>query len=110
MKKSLRIALALAVLTTLPPATSFAADGLWAREHPRRAQVDERLEHQDRRIRREVREGEMTPQQGAALHAEDHQIRQEERQMARQNGGHLTRAEQRALNQQENAVSRQIGR
>jgi hypothetical protein len=30
--------------------------------------------------------------------------------MARQNGGHITRSEQRALNQQENAVSRQIGR
>jgi len=29
--------------------------------------------------------------------------------MAGFNGGHITRAEQRALNQQENAVSRQIG-
>jgi len=30
--------------------------------------------------------------------------------MARQNRGHITRAEQRSLNQQENAVSRKIGR
>jgi len=30
--------------------------------------------------------------------------------MARFNGGHVSRAEQRALNQQENAVSRQIAR
>ena len=30
--------------------------------------------------------------------------------MARQNGGHITRSEQRSLNQQENAVSREIGR
>jgi hypothetical protein len=29
--------------------------------------------------------------------------------MARQNGGHITNSEQRGLNQQENAVSRQIG-
>jgi hypothetical protein len=28
--------------------------------------------------------------------------------MAAQNGGHITKAEQRALNQEENAVSRQI--
>jgi hypothetical protein len=30
--------------------------------------------------------------------------------MAQFNGGHITKAEQRALNQQENAVSRRIGR
>jgi hypothetical protein len=30
--------------------------------------------------------------------------------MARQNGGHITRGEQRLLNRQENAVSREIGR
>jgi hypothetical protein len=30
--------------------------------------------------------------------------------MASQNGGHITKQEQRTLNQQENAVSRQIGR
>jgi hypothetical protein len=29
--------------------------------------------------------------------------------MASQNGGHITRAEQRSLNQQENGVSRRIG-
>jgi len=29
--------------------------------------------------------------------------------MAKLNGGHITPAEQKALNQQENAVSRQIG-
>ena len=30
--------------------------------------------------------------------------------MASQNGSHITRTEQRALNQQENAVSQQIGK
>jgi hypothetical protein len=30
--------------------------------------------------------------------------------MASLDGGHITRADQRALNQQENAISRQIGR
>ncbi len=29
--------------------------------------------------------------------------------MASQNGGHITKSQQRILNQQENAVSRQIG-
>jgi hypothetical protein len=57
-----------------------------------------------------VREGEITRDQAAKLHKEDHQIRQEERAMASQNGGHITRQEQKTLNQQENAVSRQIGK
>jgi hypothetical protein len=82
----------------------------WDREHPRRAEVNGRLENQDRRINQEVREGEITKGQAKQLHAEDHAIRQEERAMAKTNNGHITGAEQKALNQQENQVSRQIGR
>jgi len=37
-------------------------------------------------------------------------IRHEERAMARQNAGHITRQEQKVLNQQENAASREIGK
>jgi hypothetical protein len=81
----------------------------WKAEHPRRAEVNGRLNNQDRRINKEVREGEITKGQAAQLHAEDHTIRNEERFMASQNGGHITKAEQRSLNQQENGVSRQIG-
>ena len=46
----------------------------------------------------------------AGLHKEDRQIRQEERSMANRNGGHITKQEQRTLNQQENGVSKQIGK
>ena len=42
------------------------------------------------------------------LAREDHTIRTEERDMARLDNGHITRADQRSLNQQENAVSEQI--
>ncbi|RUP23861.1 MAG: hypothetical protein EKK45_27730 [Curvibacter sp.] len=82
----------------------------WRETHPRRAEVNARLDRQNARIHHELKSGEITPQQAATLHHEDHQIRREERQMAALNGGHITRAEQRALNQQENAVSRQIGK
>ncbi len=88
----------------------FAGENQWARNHPRREQVNQRLDNQDRRINQERREGEITRGQAAQLHKEDRQIRREERAMASQNGGHITRQEQRTLNQQENAVSRQIGR
>jgi len=82
----------------------------WKQNHPRRAQVNARLNNQNRRINNEVKEGELTRGQAASLHKEDHQIRQEERDMASQNGSHITKQEQATLNQQENAVSRQIGK
>jgi hypothetical protein len=88
--------------------TSFA-DTVWQKEHPRREQVNNRLNNQNRRIRDEVKEGDLTHAQAAQLHKDDRQIRQEERDMASQNGSHITKQEQRTLNQQENAVSKQIG-
>jgi|SRR6185369_545583 len=88
--------------------SSFAADKDWNKDHPRRAQVNKRLANQNKRIHEEVKEGELTKAQAAKLHKEDRQIRKEERIMASQNGGHITKQEQRTLNQQENAVSKQI--
>jgi hypothetical protein len=72
--------------------------------------VNARLANQNSRINHERREGEITARQARALHARDRFIRKEERFVAGQNGGHITRSEQRSLNQQENAVSREIGR
>jgi hypothetical protein len=88
----------------------LAQDGKWAKNHPRRDQVNDRLANQNRRIHQEVKEGEMSKTQAAKLHKEDRQIRQEERDMASQNHGHITKQEQKTLNQQENKVSSQIGK
>lgn len=85
------------------------AETQWEKDHPRRDQVNGRLANQDRRIHNEVKDGQISKAQAAGLHHEDHQIRTEERDMASQNGGHITRQEQGVLNQQENGVSRQIG-
>jgi hypothetical protein len=82
----------------------------WQKSHPRRAEVNHRLKNQDRRIKEEVKEGELSRVRAKQLRTEDRQIRREERDMARQNGGHITKQEQRVLNRQENAVSRQIPR
>lgn len=86
------------------------ADTAWQQSHPRRAQVNGRLNNQNNRIHNEVKEGEMSKAQAASLHHEDHQVRQEERDMASQNGGHITKQEQATLNSQENGISKQIGR
>jgi hypothetical protein len=85
-----------------------SAETTWQKNHPRRNQVNHRLNHQDQRIHNDVKNGTLSKGQAATLHKEDHQVRQEERDMASQNGGHLTKPEQRVLNKQENGISSQI--
>jgi hypothetical protein len=102
-------ALALAAFFSTAIAAGAMAETQWDKTHPRRDQVNDRLQNQNKRIHHEVKEGELSKAQAAKLHKDDHQIRQEERDMASQDGGHITKQDQRALNQQENGVSRQIG-
>jgi hypothetical protein len=89
---------------------ALADETQWQKDHPRRTEVNDRLANQNRRIDNEVKDGQISRAQAARLHSEDHAIRSEERTMARTDGGHITRIEQKALNQQENQVSNQIGR
>jgi hypothetical protein len=84
------------------------ADTAWQKNHPRREQVNHRLANQNRRIHQDVKNGTLTKGQAAALHKDDRQVRQEERDMAGQNGGHITKSEQKVLNQQESAISKDI--
>ncbi len=90
-------------------ATASFADTQWQKDHPRRTEVNKRLANQNKRINQERKSGQITRAQAHQLHHEDRAMRQEERTMASTNGGHITKPEQRALNQQENQVSRQIG-
>ena len=101
--------LALAGASLLAGATAANA-GAWQNHHPRRAEVNGRLANQNRRINQERRDGQITRAQARDLHAEDRGIRAQERFDASRDGGHITKGEQRQLNQDENAVSRQIGR
>jgi hypothetical protein len=106
VKRCLVVAATVAVLTAVAGAAS--ADTTWQKNHPRREQVNHRLNNQDKRIHNDVKNGTLTKGQAASLHKEDHQVRQEERDMASQNGGHITKSEQKVLNQQENGISKQI--
>ena len=89
--------------------SSFAQVGTWERNHPRRAEVNGRLNNQDRRIHEERKEGEISQAKADRLHRQDHRIRHEERNMASRHDGHITGREQARLNRQENRVSRRIG-
>jgi len=99
-----------AALIALLAGTGANAATPWQKHHPRRTEVNMRLAHQERRIAEERREGELTRRQAHELRAQDRGIRNEERFDASRDGSHITKGEQRSLNRQENAVSRQIGR
>jgi hypothetical protein len=103
MKKLLVTSLAVLSLSGLPASAS------WSTSHPRRDEVNDRLANQTRRIHQERKEGDLTAAQAHDLHQEDKGILAQERFDASSNGGHITKAEQRSLNRQENSVSQQIG-
>jgi hypothetical protein len=98
-------AAALAFLATSRPAV---AGGKWDKEHPRRAEVNGRLANQNKRIAQGEKSGRISKQQGAQLHAEHQNIRSQERADGAAHGGHITKGEQRQLNHEENAESKQI--
>ena len=102
------VALGLAVV--LAGATGASADTRWQAHHPRRVEVNHRLDRQNHRITTERREGELTGRQAHELRAEDRGVRNQERFYASRDRGHITRAEKRRLNHEENGVSGQIGR
>ncbi len=110
MSKSVKVVRhALAVLVFTSGLTGVVmADPAWEKHHPRRDEVNNRLAIEDKR--KEVKQGEITKAQAAALHKDDHKIRQQERDMAHMDHGHITKLDQKALNQQENLVSKDIGK
>ncbi len=76
----------------------------------RRAEVVQRLNHQEARIAHKVAIGKMSQARAARLLREVRGVRHEERVMASLNHGRITKGEQQALNVQENAISRRIAR
>ena len=106
-----RSALILALASVLGlSGIATASAATWDQRHPRRAEVNHRLANQDRRIDRDFREGKISAREARYLHREDHTVRADERFDARFDRSHLTRSDQRSLNQDENGISRQIYR
>ncbi len=77
--------------------------------HPRVNEVNKREDNQERRITQERKSGEITAAQAHADRSNLRAINQEKHQMRKQDGGHLTKADQKSLNQQLNQNSNAIG-
>ncbi|MDE2403491.1 MAG: hypothetical protein KGM17_02090 [Sphingomonadales bacterium] len=108
LRTKLAFGLALAGALALP---GLAQAGPWQRHYPGRAEVNHRIRHQQWRITEERREGDITKDEAHALRGDLHDVRQQERAYAQDNGndGHLTRGQVRDLNKQLNENSRAIG-
>lgn len=108
--KKIIVLMGLTSMLSIAYSSAYAQETQWQKKHPRREEVNQRLNHQDKRIHGEVKKGEISQSQAKQLHQQDHQLRTEERTDAKYDGGHITKPEQKTLNQQENAVSGEIGK
>ncbi len=72
------------------------------------AEVDRREGRQQQRIGEGVERGQLTPGETARLERQEGRIQNEIKADRAANGGHLTAAERRSINRQENRESRRI--
>jgi hypothetical protein len=103
-----RLAVIVMSLGVVAATTQIASAKTWQQTHPRLDEVNARLEVQNWRINQALKQGKISVGRAVALHEKDQFIRTEERFEAHQDGSHITPAEQKALNQQENSVSGKI--
>ncbi|HTP45008.1 MAG TPA: hypothetical protein VMJ13_10595 [Candidatus Acidoferrum sp.] len=77
-------------------------------QHDGPGEVGQRKENQQDRIAQGIQSGQLRPGETAKLEKQQQGINREERGMREANGGKLTGADKRALNQQQNQASRNI--
>lgn len=80
------------------------------KKHPRVNQVNKRIDNQEKRIKTEVKEGDMNKTEAKQTRKNLSTINQEKKDMRKMDKGHLTKKDQKALNQQLNQNSKEIGK
>lgn len=78
------------------------------KHHPRVNEVNRRIDNQEKRITEERKEGDLTKAQAQADRKDLKEINQEKHDMRKMDKGHLTKTDQKALNQQLNQNSKKI--
>jgi hypothetical protein len=77
-------------------------------QHDGPGEIGQRKENQQDRIAQGVKSGQLTAGETAKLEKQQQGINREERGMREANGGKLTQADKRAVNQQQNQASKNI--
>jgi hypothetical protein len=90
--------------------TSGAGPGVVDPGHPRVNQVNGREENQQQRIANGVQSGKLNSQQTANLEKRETSVQNREQKDMAKNNGHLTKAEQKGINRQQNRISKSIAK
>ena len=90
--------------------TSGAGPGVIDPGHPRVNEVNNREENQQQRIGNGIKSGKLNSQQAANLEKRETNVQNREKADMAKNNGHLTKAEQRGINRQQNRISRSIAK
>jgi uncharacterized lipoprotein YajG len=88
--------------------TSGAGPGVVDPGHPRVNQVNGREENQQQRIANGVQSGKLSAQQTSNLEKREASVQNREQKDMAAHNGHLTKAEQKGINRQQNRISKSI--
>jgi hypothetical protein len=95
-----------AIAQTATP--SGAGPGVVDPGHPRVNQVNGRETRQQNRIANGVKNGSLTPKETSNLEKREANVEKREQKDMAEHNGHLTKAEQKGINRQQNRISKSI--
>ena len=87
---------------------SGAGPGVVDPGHPRVNEVNQREENQQQRIANGVSSGKLSAQQTSNLEKREASVQNREQKDMAAHNGHLTKAEQKGINRQQNRISKSI--
>lgn len=96
--------------TATSTTTSGAGPGVVDPGHPRVNQVNRREGKQQQRIANGISKGSLNPKEAAHLEKREAAVEKREQADMAKHNGHLTKAEQRGINRQQNRISHSITR
>ena len=88
--------------------TSGAGPGVVDPGHPRVNQVNRREGRQQQRIGNGIKSGKLNAQQASHLEKREASVQNREKRDMAAHNGHLTKAEQKGINRQQNRISKSI--
>ena len=88
--------------------TSGAGPGVVDPGHPRVNEVNQREANQQKRIANGIQSGKLTPKETANLEKREAKVENREQKDMAKHNGHLTKAEQKGINRQQNRISKSI--
>jgi hypothetical protein len=105
---ALMFATSAAAQTSTNTTTSGAGPGVVDPGHPRVNEVNQREQNQQDRIANGLKSGTLNAKQAGNLEKREAAVQNREQKDMAKNNGHLTKAEQKGINRQQNRISKSI--